>query len=213
MVERPDTGRLIHLVNDDDHGRASIAHLLDEEGFRVETWPSGSAFLAEAAHVRSGCVLLDVQISGMSGLAVQDRLRAQGLRFPLIIFTDHADIGIAIQAMRAGAVTLLEKPADRNTLLGAIREAFERLDAADTQEARTARALALIDTLTPREREVLTLLARGLSNRLIGEALGISPRTVEIHRAHLMTKLGTRTLSATLRIAFAAGIEDEAPLP
>ncbi|WP_157216055.1 response regulator transcription factor [Flavisphingomonas formosensis] len=200
------TKRLIHIVDDEEAIRRSASFMLKTSGFAVETWPSGTAFLKEARSAEPGCVLLDIRMPEMDGLEVQQAMAERGVALPVIILTGHGDVGIAVRAMKAGAVDFLEKPFEKAQLLAAIDAAFDRLQAADKQAARAADATVLLGALTPRERDVLDGLARGLPNKTIAYDLGISPRTVEVHRANLMQKLEVRSLSDALRIAFAAGL-------
>jgi len=201
--------RLIHIVDDEEAIRRSAAFMLKTSGYAVETWPSGVAFLKEVRHADPGCILLDVRMPEMDGLDVQQALNERGVAMPVIVLTGHGDISIAVRAMKAGAVDFIEKPFEKAVLLGAIEVAFERLDKAGEQAARAGEAAVLLGALTPRERDVLEGLARGLPNKTIAYDLGISPRTVEVHRANLMTKLDVRSLSDALRIAFAAGMGGE----
>lgn len=196
----------VHIVDDDDAIRRSTGFMLKTSGYRVETWTSGAAFLKEVKDVEHGCVLLDVRMPGIDGLGVQRALAERGVTMPIVIMTGHGDISIAVQAMKAGAVDLLEKPFEKAKLLGAIDDAFARIAAADSAMARAADAAVVLSALTPREREVLEGLAQGFPNKTIAYDLDISPRTVEVHRANLMGKLGVRSLSDALRIAFAAGM-------
>ena len=198
--------RLIHIVDDEEAIRRSAGFMLKTSGFDVQTWPSGVAFLKEARHAAPGCILLDVRMPEMDGLEVQQELTASGIAMPVIVLTGHGDISIAVRAMKAGAIDFIEKPFEKATLLDAIEIAFSQL--AD-QEGRTQRAHdagVVIAGLTDRERDVLEGLVQGLPNKTIAYDLGISPRTVEVHRANVMTKLGVRSLSEALRIAFAAGL-------
>jgi len=198
--------RLIHIVDDEEAIRRSASFMLKTSGFAVETWPSGVAFLKEARGTAPGCILLDVRMPEMDGLEVQQALKDRGVSMPVIILTGHGDITIAVRAMKAGAVDFLEKPFEKATLLGAIDAAFERLEATERHIVRAADAAVRLGVLTPRERDVLEGLAQGLPNKTIAYDLGISPRTVEVHRANLMQKLEVRSLSDALRIAFAAGL-------
>ncbi|MEG3165298.1 response regulator [Sphingomonas sp. PB2P19] len=201
-----DDRRLIHIIDDDDAIRRSASFMLKTSGFAVETWPSGVAFLKDARHAETGCVLLDVRMPDMDGLDVQQAMNDRGIAMPVIILTGHGDIAIAVRAMKAGAVEFIEKPFEKAVLLAAIATAFERLDRAESQAMRAAGAALAIAGLTVREREVLDGLARGLPNKTIAYDFGISPRTVEVHRANIMTKLHARSLSDVLRTAFAAGL-------
>ena len=179
--------RLVHIVDDEDAIRRSASFMLKTSGFDVQTWPSGVAFLKEARTVPVGCILLDV-------------------RMPVIVLTGHGDISVAVRAMKAGAVDFIEKPFEKATLFNAIEAAFERLRDQAGRAERGQEASITIASLTTREREVLAGLAQGLPNKTIAFDLGISPRTVEVHRANVMSKLNVRSLSDALRIAFAAGL-------
>ena len=196
----------VHIVDDEDAIRRSAGYMLKTSGYAVETWQSGTAFLKEVRHVEYGCILLDVRMPDIDGLDVQRALAERGVTMPVVIMTGHGDIGIAVRAMKAGAVDFLEKPFEKAVLLSAIEDAFERIAATDGASARTAEAEIILGSLTAREREVLDGLAQGLPNKTIAYDLGISPRTVEVHRANVMTKLDVRSLSDALRIAFAAGM-------
>jgi len=198
--------RLVHIVDDEDAIRRSASFILKTSGFAVETWASGVAFLKEARHAAEGCILLDVRMPEMDGLEVQQALADKGITMPVIILTGHGDVTLAVRAMKAGAVDFLEKPFEKAVLLVAIEAAFERLAAAGDKVAREAEAQVLLGVLTAREKDVLEGLAQGLPNKTIAYDLGISPRTVEVHRANLMSKLDVRSLSDALRIAFAAGM-------
>ncbi|MBW8297962.1 response regulator [Sphingopyxis sp.] len=198
--------KLIHIVDDEEAIRRSASFMLKTSGYAVETWATGVAFLKEIRHVPQGCVLLDVRMPEMDGLDVQQALLERGVTMPVIILTGHADVSIAVRAMKAGAVDFLEKPFEKAVLIAAIETAFDRVGKADGAAARAAEANVVLGVLTPREREVLEGLAEGLPNKTIAYDLGISPRTVEVHRANLMAKLDVRSLSDALRLAFAAGL-------
>ena len=158
-------------------------------------------------HVRQNIpdnIVLDLVLPDMDGLEVQRALRDRGITLPVIIMTGHGDVTLAVEAMKAGAVDFIEKPFEKAVLLGAIEQAFERLAKSKVAAERARDADVRLQALSPREREVLDGLAQGLPNKTIAYDLGISPRTVEIHRANLMTKLEVKSLSEALRIAFAA---------
>lgn len=195
---------LVHLVDDDEAIRRSAGFMLKTSGFHVRTYESGVELLKTASNLEPGCILLDIRMPGMDGLEVQTALRDKGVGLPVVIMTGHGDVGLAVQAMKAGAVDFIEKPFEKAVLLSAIEQGMERLMRATRDGSRAEEAGVRLQVLTPREREVLDGLARGLPNKTIAFDLGISPRTVEIHRANLMTKLGVRSLSEALRIAFAA---------
>ena len=198
--------KLVHIVDDEDAIRRSASFMLKTSGYSVQTWASGAAFLKEVRHAAEGCVLLDVRMPELDGLEVKQALLERGVTMPVIVLTGHADVSIAVRAMKAGAVDFLEKPFEKVVLIAAIEAAFDRIAAADGAAARAAEANVVLGVLTPREREVLDGLAQGLPNKTIAYDLGISPRTVEVHRANLMAKLDVRSLSDALRLAFAAGM-------
>jgi len=198
--------RLIHIVDDEEAIRRSASFMLKTSGFDVQTWPSGVAFLKEARNAPTGCILLDVRMPEMDGLEVQQALLTNGIAMPVIVLTGHGDISIAVRAMKAGAVDFIEKPFEKAILLEAIEVAFDRLEDREARAGRAEDARTAIASLTAREQDVLDGLAQGLPNKTIAYDLGISPRTVEVHRANVMTKLGVRSLSEALRIAFAAGL-------
>jgi len=198
--------RLIHIIDDEDAIRRSASFMLRTAGFAVQTWESGVAFLKEVRHAEVGAILLDVRMPDMDGLDVQQALNERGVTMPVIVLTGHGDVTIAVSAMKAGAVDFIEKPFEKTVLLEAIEAAFARIDNAGEEAQRADKAAVVLQGLTAREREVLQGLAQGLPNKTIAYDLGISPRTVEVHRANVMAKLGVRSLSDALRIAFAAGL-------
>jgi len=197
-------GRLVHLVDDDAAIRRSVGFMLKTSGHRVEAYESGADLLKNSNHLGEGCILLDIRMPGMDGLEVQEVLQEKGVNLPVIIMTGHGDVSLAVRAMKAGAVDFIEKPFDKHALLASLEEAYQRLSRKEATHDRMRDALVRLEALTPRERDVLNGLAQGLPNKTIAYDIGISPRTVEIHRANLMTKLGARSLSEALRVAFAA---------
>jgi two-component system response regulator FixJ len=202
---------MVHIVDDEDAIRRSAGFMLKTSGYAVSTYPSGHAFLQAAREIEPGCVLLDVRMPGMDGLEVQQAMAERGIGLPVVVLTGHGDVSVAVRAMKAGAVDFIEKPFEKSVLLTAISAAFERLDDADGRARRTQTAAVAIAALTGREQDVLRGLAKGLPNKTIAFDLGISPRTVEVHRANLMAKLQVKSLSEALRFAFAAGLQEEPP--
>lgn len=198
--------RLVHLIDDEDAVRRSASFLLKTSGYDVRAYPSGVAFLKEARHPDHGCILLDVRMPEMDGLEVQRELNERGIALPVIVLTGHGDVVTAVTAMKQGAIDFLEKPFDRESLFAALDRGFERLARAGDAEVESQEAAVRVAALTGRERDVLRGLVAGNPNKTIAFDLGISPRTVEVHRANLMTKLEVRSLSEALRIAFAAGL-------
>ena len=199
-------GRMVHLVDDDEAVRRSASFMLRTSGYVVKTYASGVELLAKGKELAPGCILLDVRMPEMDGLEVQQTLKERGILFPVVVITGHGDINLAVQAMKAGAVDFIEKPFEKSVLISAIEEGFARIDQAGRRHARADEARVRLEALTSREHDVLEGLVRGHPNKTIAYDLGISPRTVEIHRANLMGKLGVPSLSEALRIAFAAGL-------
>jgi two-component system response regulator FixJ len=199
--------RVIHLVDDDAAVRRSVGFMLKTSGHQVQAYESGLELLKNSSKLDDGCILLDIRMPGMDGLEVQQALQERGVALPVIIMTGHGDVGLAVKAMKAGAVDFIEKPFEKATLIASIEEAFGRLSRKEATGDRKKDADVRLHALTPRERDVLNGLAEGLPNKTIAYDLGISPRTVEIHRANLMSKLEVRSLSEALRIAFAAQAE------
>ncbi|QJB70501.1 response regulator transcription factor [Parasphingorhabdus halotolerans] len=196
--------RLVYVVDDDDAVRRSAAFMLRHAGFQVRPVESGVTFLKLAKDAERGCVLLDIRMPEMDGLEVQQEMVKQGIDMPVVILTGHGDVEVAVQAMRAGAINFLEKPYEKEALLAAMEEAFERLENSDLKEMASSEAKVRLACLTGRERDVLEGLMTGYPNKTIAYDLGISPRTVEIYRANMMEKLRVRSLAEALRIGFAA---------
>lgn len=202
------TGKIVHLVDDDEAVRRSAGFMLKTSGYNVKSYVSGVEFLKER-EIEPGCILLDVRMPEMDGLEVQKALQDRGLTHPVIVMTGHGDVNVAVQAMKAGAVDFIEKPFEKAQLVSAIEEGFSRIAQAGRSTKRADEARVRLQSLTPRERDVLEGLVRGHPNKTIAYDLDISPRTVEIHRANLMSKLGVASLSEALRIAFAAGLDEQ----
>jgi two-component system, LuxR family, response regulator FixJ len=196
--------RTVHVVDDDPAVRRSLERLLDAAGFHVVSYQSPAAFLNAASGLSAGCVLLDIRMPGVDGLEVQARLNRLRVNLPVIVMTGHGDVPSAVRAMKAGAVDFLEKPFDDGTLLNAIGGAFakaSRLIGGDREAVRAAQRIA---TLSPREREVLDALLAGRQNKVIAFDLNISVRTVEVHRARMMERLGTKQFADAIRLAVMA---------
>jgi two-component system response regulator FixJ len=194
----------VHVVDDDPAVRRSLERLLDAAGFHVVSYQSPAAFLNAASGLSAGCVLLDIRMPGVDGLEVQARLNRLRVNLPVIVMTGHGDVPSAVRAMKAGAVDFLEKPFDDETLLNAIGGAFakaSRLIGGDREAVRAAQRIA---TLSPREREVLDALLAGRPNKVIAFDLNISVRTVEVHRARMMERLGTKQFAGAIRLAVMA---------
>lgn len=199
----------VYVVDDEAAIRKSASFMLRTSGYAVETFESGPAFLGAVVGLAPGCVLLDVRMPEMDGLEVQAALNERGIMMPVIVLTGHGDVTVAVQAMKAGASDFIEKPYEKRQLLRAIDEARARTESATRGDMQEQEARKRLNALTARELDVLKGLVDGLPNKTIGYDLGISPRTVEIHRANLMEKLGARSLSDALRIGFNAGLGKE----
>lgn len=198
--------RVVHLVDDDEAIRKSVEFTLRTSGFVVQLYSSGTEFLRSAHEAELGCVLLDVHMPFMDGLQVQATMAQTGIDMPVVVLTANGDVALAVQAMKGGAVDFLAKPIEKALLLDAIERAFARIERADTRAAEQAKAQTQVAGLMPREQDVLEGMAQGYPNKTIAYDLGISSRTVEVHRASLMLKLGVQTQAEALRIAFAAGM-------
>lgn len=203
MTER----RIVHIVDDEESIRRSTSFMLKTSGYTVATFASGASFLKEVKHLEPGCILLDIRMPEIDGLQVQQTLIERGIAMPIVFLTGHGDVQTAVTVMKKGAVELIEKPFEKSVVLGALDQAFARLGEQRLKDLRAQEARLLLAGLSIREHEVLRGLVQGLANKAIGLDLGISPRTVEVHRANLMTKLGVHTLSEALRIAFAADLD------
>ncbi|HEV7267781.1 MAG TPA: response regulator [Falsiroseomonas sp.] len=200
-----------YVVDDGAAVRRSLSLLLRSAGYEVETFADGEAFLeAATAELPFGCVLLDVRMPGLDGLSVQRRLSERRLPHPVIVISAHGDVPLAVQAMKAGACDFIEKPFEGEDILHAVEAALEHGSAAQAEAREAAEAAARIACLSAREGEVLQGLVAGRQNKVIAQHLGISPRTVEIHRGNLMGKLGARSLPEAVRMALAAGVKPEA---
>lgn len=194
----------VYIVDDDPAVRDAIRCLVESVGLKAETFSSAAEFLNAYRPNMVGCLVLDVRMAGMSGLALQEELVRSGSRLPIIIITGHGDIPMAVQAVKRGALDFLEKPFRNQTLLDRINEAL-KLDAARReQEAQLVRIESCLAMLTAREREVLELLIEGKTSKEIARKLDLSPRTVETHRAHIMEKLGANSLPELVRVVLTA---------
>jgi two-component system, LuxR family, response regulator FixJ len=196
--------RIVHVVDDDDAMRESLATLLEDAGHPVRAYASAEAFLAAGGARDGGCVVSDVRMPGMDGLALLRHLRASGSACPLILITAHGDVPLAVAAMKAGAVDFIEKPFEAEALLSAVQAGLRqrRGNTAEADPGEAARRR--LEVLTPREAEVLERLIAGESNKVAAATLGISPRTVEFHRARVMEKTGARGLPDLVRLWLAA---------
>jgi two-component system response regulator FixJ len=193
---------LVHVVDDDDAVRDSLTLLLESAGFAVRTYSSATALLAALPGI-AGCILTDVRMPEMDGLALQRHLAEAGVRLPVIVMTGHGDVPIAVEALKTGASDFLEKPFDDSQLLAAVTNAIAASERARDEVEAVADITRKLAILTPREREVLEKLVEGLPNKTIAYDLGSSPRTIEVHRARVMEKMGARSLPELVRMTIA----------
>jgi len=197
----------IFIVDDDDAVRESLKLLLETSGFTVVAFPTGMAFLEALRPSVEGCVLVDVRMPGMGGFEVQQELHRRNCTLPVIVITGHGDVPLAVRALKAGAADFIEKPFSDETILDSIERALKLGGKSRQEQEATAEILAHADRLTGREREVLHELVAGHANKVIAYHLGISSRTVEIHRARVMEKMQARNLSELVRMALTAGLQ------
>jgi two-component system response regulator FixJ len=202
---------VVHVVDDDLAVRQSLAFLLASDGLAVRLHESASAFLDAVRDTPAGCVVTDVRMPGVDGIAFLRHLKARGFDVPVIVMTGHADVPLAVAAMKEGAVDFVEKPFDDDRLLAAVRAALARQARSLEEHARVADAKARVAALSERESQVLRGLVEGKPNKVIAHDLGISPRTVEIYRANVMSKTGAGSLSELVRMALLAKAGDGRP--
>jgi two-component system response regulator FixJ len=200
---------VVHLVDDDEQVRRALAFLLGTAGLAVRLHESALRFLEKLDDIQPGCIVSDVRMPGMDGLGLQRALKEKGVDMPMIIMTGHADVGLAVAAMKAGAVDFIEKPFDDEVLLGSVRLALSRYDMVGQSSGEIARIRARADSLSARERQVMEGLLTGLPNKTIAYDLAISPRTVEVHRANVMAKMAAKSLSELVRMAILAGLSED----
>ncbi|HEY8616326.1 response regulator FixJ [Phenylobacterium sp.] len=196
---------LVHVIDDDEAMRESLSFLLDSAGIRARTYESAVAFLQQLDGLEPGCIVTDVRMPEMNGLELVRRLKERGVQQPVIVITGHGDVPLAVEAMKAGVIDFLEKPFDDEALLQAVRSALDAREREDQQHGEKRRFEAMLEGLSPREQEVLRGVIAGKPNKVIAYDLGISPRTVEVYRANVMTKTGASGLSELVRMALLAG--------
>lgn len=200
---------VIHLIDDDEDVRRALAFLLGTAGLPVRVHQSALRFLDELASLQPGCIVTDVRMPGMDGLELQRRLKEMSFVMPIIIMTGHADVPLAVEAMKAGAVDFIEKPFDDEVLLSAVRAALRVHEKGGQSSVEAAHIQAKLESLSDRERQVLDGLLDGHPNKTIAYDLNLSPRTVEVHRANVMTKMGAGSLSELVRMTMVAKVTPE----
>lgn len=195
---------VVHVIDDDDAVRDSLAFLLLTAGMVVRTHSSALAFLDNLPHSNAGCIVTDIRMPGMTGLELVERLRAMSNPLPIVIITGHADVPLAVQAMKAGVVDFIEKPFGDAAILDTLRNVLRENDAQRDREAERAVVAARLANLSQRELQVLDRLVAGQPNKSIAHELGISPRTVEVYRANVMSKMHANSLSELVRMTLNA---------
>lgn len=201
MAEAQETRGVVHVVDDDAAMRDSLAFLLEEAGLATRLYEGPGELLAQADALEPGCILTDVRMPEMSGLDLIRKLRERGVRDPVLVMTGHADVPLAIEAMRLGVADFIEKPFDDEQLVGSLQAALQQGRAQRRRDEDREAVAARLASLSGREREVLDGLVEGKPNKTIAYDLGISARTVEVYRAHVMTKMEARSLSDLVRMA------------
>jgi two-component system response regulator FixJ len=197
---------IVHVIDDDEAVRQSIEFLLGTSGITARTYDSASAFLNALPTIDSGCIITDVRMPGISGIDLLRRLGEMRIKMPVIVITGHGDVPLAVEAMKIGAIDFLEKPFADDLLLASVQAALNRSQENAARDAERAEVQARLATLTNREREVLEGLVVGKPNKVIACDLAISPRTVEIYRANVMTKMEAASLSELVRMALVVGV-------
>lgn len=203
----------IHIIDDDDALRTALGRLLGACGYAVTSYESGDAFVRAESGTEAGCILLDVDMPGLSGLQLQDHLRAKGSILPIVFLTGSGDIAMSVRAIKAGAEDFLPKPIGKEALLDAIGRAMQRYEAAALQNSALLDLRKRAATLTAREREVFALVVQGMLNKQIAYELGNTERTVKAHRHSLMEKLGAGSLAELVQMANRLGIASPSPSP
>ena len=196
---------VVHIVDDDPAMRESVAFLLNTEDLATRVYDGAHALLARVAELEPGCVVTDIRMPEMNGLELVGELKKRGVTHPVIVLTGHADVALAVEAMKAGVLDFLEKPFQDETLLNAVRAALAKDEGESSKARERAEIEARLSQLTPRERDVFEAVVAGDSNKAAAIRLGISPRTIEIYRANVMDKMQARTLSELVRMALLRG--------
>lgn len=195
-----DTEARVYIVDDDAGVRAGFTALFKSVSLPVKSFESGEALLEAVDETAMGCLVLDVRMPGMSGLELQDELRRRNLCLAIILISAHGDVAMAVRAMKAGALDFMEKPVNEQDLLDRVKSCLRDASQRKEDAEMAAEARVRLETLTAREREVLDGLVRGDSSKAIASDLGISPRTVDVHRSHVMEKLGVRSIAELVRV-------------
>jgi FixJ family two-component response regulator len=216
MSERPrhnlaETNATVYVVDDEETVRRALARLIRSAGMTAQTFPTAEAFLAESHTVPASCLVLDVRLPGLNGLELQEALNRKGYPISIVFITGHGDVPTSVRAMKAGAVDFLQKPFAGHELLDAIRRAVNRTRDAVSRQAEYAEIRRRYGTLTPREREVFSLVVSGLLNKQVAGELGAAEKTIKIHRGRVMAKMQAPSLADLVRMAGLMGFPGHAP--
>ena len=195
----------VYVIDDDDAMRDSLQFLLGSANFETRLFETAQAFLDALPAITSGCVVSDIRMPGIDGIELLKRVKSAKVSLPVIIMTGHGDVPLAVEAMKLGAVDFLEKPFEDDRLLARIEAALQQAEAGVRNEALTQEIVARVKSLSPRERQVMDGLVAGLSNKVIARDYDISPRTIEVYRANVMTKMQASSLSELVRLAIRSG--------
>jgi len=195
------TQQTVYVVDDDAAMRKSLRWLVESVGLKVETYSSALDFLDAANASMQGCLVLDVRMPGMSGLDLQEQLTAQHISLPVIIVTGHADVPMAVRALKSGAYDFIEKPFNDQVLLERVQRALEHGEEQRTIDQRRRMVDERIETLTPRERQVMEMVVNGMANKQVAAELGLSEKTIEVHRKHVMDKMQAGNVADLIRMA------------
>jgi two-component system response regulator FixJ len=198
--------RKVYVIDDDEAMRDSLDFLLSSANFNVTLFESAQHFLDAVSGIDFGCVVSDIRMPGIDGIELLKRLKASQSAFPVVIMTGHGDVPLAVEAMKLGAADFLEKPFEDDRLIGMIETALRQAESSAQSDSVTADIAARVANLSPRERQVMDGLIAGLSNKLIAREYDISPRTIEVYRANVMTKMEAGSLSELVRLALRAGV-------
>jgi two-component system response regulator FixJ len=196
----------VYVIDDDEAMRDSLMFLLDSAGFEVTLFEAAQQFLDALPTLSFGCVVSDVRMPGIDGIELLKRLKATHSAFPIVVMTGHGDVPLAVEAMKLGAVDFLEKPFEDDRLIAMIDTAIREAEPAAKSEAVAHDIAARVASLSPRERQVMDGLIAGMSNKLIAREYDISPRTIEVYRANVMTKMQANSLSELVRLGMRAGL-------
>lgn len=198
---------IVFIVDDDASVRRALERLIRSAGFDAESFPSAQEFLCRARHDRPACVVLDVQMPGLTGLELQEQLGGAGLYMPIVFITGHGSVPVSVRAMKAGALDFLEKPFDEQDLLDTVRRAIDHDSAVRLAQAEVSEIQQRIDSMTPREREVFARVICGMLNKQIAAELGTTEKTIKVHRARVMEKMQARSVAELVHLAGKAALE------